>query len=65
VEKYRIDEVVADVLALADVYGIGRFTLVGHDWGGAAAWAVALKHPERLDRLVIVNAPHRSSFSAA
>jgi pimeloyl-ACP methyl ester carboxylesterase len=62
VEKYRIDEVVADVLALADVYGIQRFTLVGHDWGGAAAWAVALKHPERLDRLVIVNAPHPLVF---
>jgi pimeloyl-ACP methyl ester carboxylesterase len=62
VEKYRIDEVVADVLALADVYGIGRFTLVGHDWGGAVAWAVALKHPERLNRLVIVNAPHPLIF---
>jgi pimeloyl-ACP methyl ester carboxylesterase len=62
VEKYRVDEVVADLLALADVYGIDRFTLVGHDWGGAVAWAVALKHPERLNRLVIVNAPHPLVF---
>jgi pimeloyl-ACP methyl ester carboxylesterase len=58
VEKYRADEAVADVLALADAYGIQRFTLVGHDWGGAIAWAAALKHSNRLNRLVIVNAPH-------
>jgi pimeloyl-ACP methyl ester carboxylesterase len=62
VDRYRIDETVADVLALADAYGIGRFTVVGHDWGGAVAWATALKHAERLNRLVIVNAPHPLVF---
>jgi pimeloyl-ACP methyl ester carboxylesterase len=50
------------VIALADALGIGRFTLVGHDWGGAVAWAAALKHPSRLKRLVIVNAPHPLVF---
>jgi pimeloyl-ACP methyl ester carboxylesterase len=58
VDQYRADETVADLLALADAYGIERFTLVGHDWGGAVAWAAALKHADRLNRLVIVNAPH-------
>jgi pimeloyl-ACP methyl ester carboxylesterase len=58
VEKYKADETVADIFALADAYGIGRFTLVGHDWGGAIAWAAALKHGDRLNALVIVNAPH-------
>ncbi len=58
VEKYKADETVADILALADAYGIGRFTLVGHDWGGAIAWAAALKHGDRINALVIVNAPH-------
>lgn len=62
VEQYRTDETVADIFALADAYGIDRFTLVGHDWGGAIAWAAALKHAERLDRLVIVNAPHPLIF---
>jgi pimeloyl-ACP methyl ester carboxylesterase len=62
VEKYKVDETVADILALADAYGIDRFTLVGHDWGGAVAWAMALKHAERLNRLVIVNAPHPLVF---
>jgi pimeloyl-ACP methyl ester carboxylesterase len=62
VEQYRAQECIADLFALADAYGIDRFTLVGHDWGGAIAWGAALTRPERLDRLVIVNAPHPHIF---
>lgn len=62
VESYTPDKPVADMLALADHFGIGRFTLVGHDWGGAIAWMAALQHPDRIDRLVIVNAPHPQIF---
>ena len=62
VEEYRVGKIVADLIALADALGIGRFTLVGHDWGGAAAWAAALAHPERIARLVIINAPHPLIF---
>jgi pimeloyl-ACP methyl ester carboxylesterase len=62
VEAYRAERVVEDLLALADALGIARFTLVGHDWGGAAAWLAALRHPGRVQRLVIVNAPHPLVF---
>ena len=62
VEEYETSKPVADLLALADALGIDRFTLVGHDWGGAAAWLAALRHPERIERLVIVNAPHPLIF---
>jgi pimeloyl-ACP methyl ester carboxylesterase len=62
VEEYETRKVVEDLLALADAFGIGRFTLVGHDWGGAAAWLAALKHGDRIKRLVIVNAPHPLIF---
>ncbi|HEY0117124.1 MAG TPA: alpha/beta hydrolase [Allosphingosinicella sp.] len=62
VDHYRVDETVADIFALADAYKLRRFTLVGHDWGGAIAWNAALKHGDRLDRLVIVNAPHPLIF---
>lgn len=62
VDNYRAAETIADLVALADALGIGRFTLVGHDWGGAIAWGAALTRPGRLDRLVIVNAPHPHIF---
>lgn len=62
VEEYETSKPVADLIALADALGIGSFTLVGHDWGGAAAWLAALKHPDRVKRLVVVNAPHPLIF---
>jgi pimeloyl-ACP methyl ester carboxylesterase len=62
VEEYETGKVVEDLLALADAFGIGRFTLVGHDWGGAAAWLAAIRHGDRIKRLVIVNAPHPIIF---
>jgi pimeloyl-ACP methyl ester carboxylesterase len=59
---YRADRAVADLIALADALGTRHFTLVGHDWGGAAAWLAALQHPLRIRRLAIVNAPHPLIF---
>ncbi|MDQ6650476.1 MAG: alpha/beta fold hydrolase [Actinomycetota bacterium] len=55
---YRLQELVADVLALADAAGASTFHLVGHDWGGAVAWAVAALAPERLRSLTSVSTPH-------
>jgi pimeloyl-ACP methyl ester carboxylesterase len=62
VENYTPDKPVADLIALADRYDIQRFTLVGHDWGGAIAWMAALNHPDRVERLIIINAPHPFVF---
>ena len=62
VEAYTADRIVADLMALADHFGAGRFTLVAHDWGGAVAWLAALRHPDRIARLVILNAPHPLIF---
>jgi pimeloyl-ACP methyl ester carboxylesterase len=62
VENYTPDKIVADIVALADHFGIGRFTLVGHDWGGAIAWMAALQRPDRVARLIIINAPHPLIF---
>jgi pimeloyl-ACP methyl ester carboxylesterase len=62
VDAYKTDRILEDLIALADALGHERFTLVGHDWGGAVAWLAALRHPERLSRLVIVNSPHPYLF---
>ncbi|MGA9581464.1 MAG: alpha/beta hydrolase [Allosphingosinicella sp.] len=60
--NYETDRIVADVVALADSLGLDRFSLAGHDWGGAVAWTAALTHPRRVKRLIIVNAPHPLVF---
>jgi pimeloyl-ACP methyl ester carboxylesterase len=62
VADYTPDKMVADVIALADHYKIDHFTLVGHDWGGAIAWMAALTRPDRIARLIILNAPHPLVF---
>jgi pimeloyl-ACP methyl ester carboxylesterase len=59
---YTTDKIVADLFALVDRLGLDEFTLVGHDWGGAVAWAAALRNDPRLKRLVILNAPHPVNF---
>jgi pimeloyl-ACP methyl ester carboxylesterase len=62
VEDYRVPKLVADVFALADAFQIDGFTLVGHDWGGAIAWAAALKDQTRIERLIQCNAAHPYIF---
>ena len=62
VEAYRTDILLADLFALAEALGIGRFALVGHDWGGAIAWAAAIKGDPAVSRLAIVNSPHPLIF---
>lgn len=62
VADYATDTLVADIFALADALDIDRFALVGHDWGGAIAWATALRGNPRIERLAIVNSPHPLIF---
>jgi len=63
VEQYRVPVLVEDVRALAEKLGAKKFTLVGHDWGGVVAWAFAAEHPEMLDYLIVINAPHPTVFA--
>ena len=51
-------ELVNDVIGLIDALDYERVNLLGHDWGAAVAWMLAVWHPERLHRLGILNAPH-------
>lgn len=65
VDRYRLDDLVADVLAVADGLGAARFDLVGHDWGGAVAWVAAARHPDRVRTLTAVSMPHPAAFAEA
>jgi len=62
VDAYQTETLLADLFALADALGIERFALVGHDWGGAIAWAAAIKGEPRVERLAIINSPHPLIF---
>jgi pimeloyl-ACP methyl ester carboxylesterase len=63
VSAYSPDKLAGDVFQLADALGVGEFTIVGHDWGGAIAWIVAvLGQGTRVSRAVIANAPHPGIF---
>ena len=62
VEDYAVPHLVDDVRALAKSLGHERFTLVAHDWGGGVAWSLAIRYPELLEKLVIINSPHPATF---
>ena len=62
-ENYRIDKIVGDVVGLIRHAGESRAAIVGHDWGGAIAWETAIRHPEVVQRLAILNCPHPAVFS--
>lgn len=62
VDQYQVKYMVEDLRALAEKLGHKKFILVAHDWGGAIAWAFAIAHPDYLEKLVIINAPHPGVF---
>ncbi len=59
---YVLAELVADVVALIDAARAPRVHLVGHDWGGGVAWALAARHPERLASLTVLSTPHPAAM---
>ncbi|MBW2322408.1 MAG: alpha/beta hydrolase [Deltaproteobacteria bacterium] len=61
-DQYRVDVLVEDLRALAESLGNKKFILVAHDWGGVVAWPFAISHPDWLEKLVIINAPHPGVF---
>lgn len=62
IEAYRIDTLVADVAALIEASGAREILLIGHDWGGALAWLLAMDQPALISRLIVLNLPHPACF---
>ena len=58
VDRYAVETLAADVVGLIQAMGQDSAWLVGHDWGAAVAWETALRYPERVQRLGILNVPH-------
>ena len=65
IADYAMPHLVADVIAVADRLGAPRFHLIGHDWGGAVAWAVAGGHSDQLKTLTVLSTPHPEALTAA
>lgn len=61
---YALRELVADVVALLDARGVARAHVVGHDWGGVVAWALAARRPERVASLTVLGTPHPAAMRA-
>jgi epoxide hydrolase 4 len=58
VENYKLDKLVEDVSSVLRHFQRDKAVIVGHDWGGAIAWGFAMAHPEKTDRLIVLNLPH-------
>jgi pimeloyl-ACP methyl ester carboxylesterase len=63
VESYDMKLLVADVAAVVRELKRDRATIVGHDWGGVVAWQVAMRMPQLVENLVILNLPHPSGLA--
>lgn len=58
VENYAVPKLVGDVVAVLKDVGAEKATILGHDWGGMVAWSFAMAHPDKTERLIILNLPH-------
>jgi len=65
VADYSLDELARDAVALVEALGHNECALVGHDWGGAIGWQVAMRHPAVVRRLVAIAGPHPVAFARA
>jgi pimeloyl-ACP methyl ester carboxylesterase len=63
--QYSIDKLAGDIAGLITALGAESAIVVGHDWGGAVAWALAVLHPQRVRRLAVLNIPHPAEMKRA
>ncbi len=62
--QYRADALARDIAGLIRHFGAERAYLVGHDWGAAVAYTTAMRHPELIEKLAILNVPHTERMLA-
>jgi len=64
IEDYQAEQRRADVLGLMDALGHPRAAIAGHDFGAFVAWGLAIEHPERVRRLVVMNVAHPKVYES-
>ena len=62
---YEPGVLTTDVLELINALGAEKVYLAGHDWGGALAWNMGIRYPQRLHKLAVLNCPHPALFAKA
>ena len=62
IRPYAQRELIADAVRLIETLDVGPVHLLGHDWGGAVAWAVAARRPELLHSLTVLSTPHPLAY---
>ncbi|HEV8578925.1 MAG TPA: alpha/beta hydrolase [Thermoanaerobaculia bacterium] len=65
VSAYNLDTLALDILGLIDAAGAEKAWVAAHDWGGIVGWWLGIKHPERLQRLALLNTPHPKAMRRA
>jgi len=65
VADYDLERLLDDVSGLIRAAGARETLLVGHDWGGVIAWFFAMRRPEEIARLCIMNLPHPACMQRA
>lgn len=63
--QYKLDQLVADVIGIADAARLQRFHLAGHDWGSIIGWTVVQQHPQRVLSWTGLSVPHPAAFAEA
>ena len=58
IANYKTDIVASDIAELIPKLGFEKAYIVGHDWGGAVAWAFAAMYPKLTEKLAALNCPH-------
>lgn len=63
VEAYASRELVEDLRQFIRSFSLEPVILVAHDWGGVCAWTFAMRYPDYLERLIIINSPHPGTLA--
>ena len=58
IEDYDMGNLIGDVHGLLDELDLETAILAGHDWGSLILWHMAMRAPERIDGLIVLNIPH-------